>query len=104
MEAPVLLIDRAGPVATLTLNRPARKNALNPALVGALHEAVIEVARDATIRAVVLTGAGGAFCSGADLKARLSGEASEDVGASLDRLHEVIRGIVSAPQPFVAAV
>ncbi|PXY33286.1 enoyl-CoA hydratase [Prauserella coralliicola] len=66
---PVLLSgDRAG-VRTLTLNRPQRKNALDAELWEALRGALAAVAADRDVRALVLTGAGGAFCSGADLGA-----------------------------------
>lgn len=99
---PVLIVERSGSVATLTLNRPSTKNALNPELVAALGEAVPSVSRDSNVRAVVLTGAGGAFCSGADLKAGLP--SGDGVGSRLDRMHDVIRAIVSAPVPFIAAV
>ncbi len=102
MEDPVLLVEREGPVATLTLNRPSSKNALNPPLISALGDAVRSVASDTAIRAVVLTGAGGAFCSGADLKEGLIG--GEEVGARLEELHDVVRGIVRAPKPFLAAI
>jgi len=102
MSGSVLLFERDGPVATITLNRPETKNALNPELVQRLREAVPEVARDSAVRVVVLRGAGGAFCSGADLKSGLPG--GGEVGARLDEMHEVILGIVSAPKPFIAAV
>src|SRR5207245_6109287 len=72
MAEPVLLVDRKGPVATVTLNRPSTKNALNAELVAALSGALPEITRDRTIRVVVLTGAGGAFCSGADLKSGMT--------------------------------
>ena len=101
MTDPVLLVERAGPVATLTLNRPGTKNALNSELVAALGEATASVVADDAVRAVILTGAGGAFCSGADLKAGLGGG---DVGSRLEDMHAIIRAIVSAPKPFVAAV
>ena len=104
MTDPVLLVDRAGAVATLTLNRPSTKNALNPELATALAKAIPEVATDRSVRAVVLTGAGGAFCSGADLKAGMTGGGEQNLGAVLDELHGVIRAIVRAPKPFVAAV
>ncbi|MGB3474785.1 MAG: enoyl-CoA hydratase-related protein [Mycobacterium sp.] len=65
--APVLLCaDRDG-VRTLTLNRPARKNAINPELWRALRDALRDAADDPDLRALVITGAGGAFCSGADI-------------------------------------
>jgi enoyl-CoA hydratase/carnithine racemase len=104
MSPPVLLLERAGAVATLTLNRPGTKNALNPELVEALSGGLTEVAEDASIRAVVLTGAGGAFCSGADLKAGMMGEGTNDIDRRIDDLHALIKKIVRAPKPFVAAV
>jgi 2-(1,2-epoxy-1,2-dihydrophenyl)acetyl-CoA isomerase len=103
MTDPVLLVERTGPVATLTLNRPGTKNALNTELVAALGEATASVVKDDTVRAVILTGAGGAFCSGADLKAGL-GDGGGDVGSRLEDMHAIIRAIVAAPKPFIAAV
>ncbi|MDQ7041168.1 MAG: enoyl-CoA hydratase-related protein [Rhodothermus sp.] len=64
-----LLFEHDGPVAVLTLNRPERRNALNRTLEKALHTALLRVRDDESIRAVVLTGAGPDFCSGADLSA-----------------------------------
>ncbi|WP_174183688.1 enoyl-CoA hydratase/isomerase family protein [Nocardia barduliensis] len=64
---PVLLCDDLDGVRTLTLNRPHRKNAIDAELWVALADALRAVAADRTVRALVLTGAGGAFCSGADI-------------------------------------
>src|SRR4051794_380033 len=64
----VLLVEREGPVATLIMNRPKTRNALDQELLQALGVALREAAADASVRVVVLTGAGDAFCSGADLK------------------------------------
>jgi 2-(1,2-epoxy-1,2-dihydrophenyl)acetyl-CoA isomerase len=101
----VLLIDREGPVATLTMNRAASRNALDPELVAALGAGLREVTADASVRAVVLTGAGDAFCSGADLKGALGDlEAGSDLGPRIAQFHALIRTIVEAPQPFIAAV
>ena len=101
----VLLVERAGPVATLILNRPETRNALDPELLAALAAALSEVALDASVRAVVLTGAGDAFCSGADLKGALGDlEAGTDLGPRIEQFHALIRAIVQAPQPFIAAV
>lgn len=66
-DEPVLLIEQADGVATLTLNRPAKRNALNQALRGALDAALASLAADDGAHVVVLTGAGKAFCAGADL-------------------------------------
>jgi len=104
MAEPVLLLDRKGPVATLTLNRPGTKNALDTELVAALSATLPEVIRDRTVRAVVLTGAGGAFCSGADLKSGMTGSETAELDQRIDEMHAIILAMVSAPQPFVAAV
>jgi len=66
-DAP-LLQTREGAVLWLTLNRPARRNALSPALYGVLHDALSHAAADDSVGAVVLTGAGDAFCAGGDVK------------------------------------
>ncbi|HEY6870670.1 MAG TPA: enoyl-CoA hydratase/isomerase family protein [Novosphingobium sp.] len=63
-----LLIDRQGAVAVLTLNRPDRLNALNDPMVDAMTAAFEALTDDTDVRAIVLTGAGRGFCSGADLK------------------------------------
>jgi enoyl-CoA hydratase/carnithine racemase len=63
-----LLVDRSEGLVTLTLNRPDRLNALNAQTVVALREAVKELGEDGTVRAVLLRGAGRAFCAGADLE------------------------------------
>lgn len=66
MTAPVLL-DVSDRVATITLNRPKRRNAADPAMLEHLLTALRSARADNRVRAVVLTGAGGAFCAGADL-------------------------------------
>lgn len=104
MAEPVLLVDRDGPVVTVTLNRPSTKNALNTELVTALGATLPDVVRDRTVRAVVLTGAGGAFCSGADLKSGMTGSETASLDKRIDEMHSIIRIMVGARQPFVAAV
>ena len=104
MSEPALLVECADAIATLTLNRPSTRNSLNQELIESLLEAVPRVAADTSIRVVVLTGAGGAFCSGADLKSGLSEPGSGSVSAMLDALHKVVRAMVQAPKPFVAAI
>ena len=71
---PVLLAGDADGVRTLTLNRPARKNAIDAELWDALRTALSAAGSDRTVRALVLTGAGGAFCSGADIRKGVSDE------------------------------
>ncbi|MBK7902868.1 MAG: enoyl-CoA hydratase [Proteobacteria bacterium] len=100
----LVLIERRGRVAILTLNRPESLNAFTSGLRESLLSALNEVNADESVRAVVLTGAGRAFSAGADLKAEpmTSGEAvermlNEEFGASL-------RAIARMPKPVVAAV
>jgi 2-(1,2-epoxy-1,2-dihydrophenyl)acetyl-CoA isomerase len=87
---PVILTEVAGRVGTITLNRPTRRNALNAELIGALHAAVRQMADDAAVKAVVLTGAApsggrGGFCSGGDVKDGASGPGGEK-GVPVDAL------------------
>lgn len=64
-----VLVERHGPIAVLTLNRPERRNPVSePEMVSALTGALAEVDRDETVRAVILTGAGPAFSSGGDVR------------------------------------
>jgi enoyl-CoA hydratase len=63
-----ILIERQGPVTTIVINRPQAKNALDNEAARGLAEALRTFAADAEARVAVLTGAGGAFCAGADLK------------------------------------
>jgi len=65
--APPVLVERAGDELHVTLNRPARHNALDTALRDALFEALMVACADASVRRVVLAGAGPSFCSGGDL-------------------------------------
>lgn len=69
MPEPILLYERKGAVAWLTINRPQVRNALNTALMLELHDAITRAESDAEVRAIVLTGAGDrAFCAGGDLQ------------------------------------
>ena len=101
----VLLSEAADAILTLTLNRPERLNAVTGELLDALTEALRAAGDDDSIRAVVLTGAGRAFCSGLDLKA-----AAEN-GRGIDVRHELathytpaIRAMRGIPKPVIAAV
>ena len=68
MTPALVLSDDTGPVRVLTMNRPEARNALSPQLIGTLYAALREADDDASVRAVVLTGADPAFCAGVDLK------------------------------------
>ena len=99
--------SRRDAVSTLTLNRPERLNALDSALGRALLDAVVGVAKDDHIRAVVVTGAGRGFCAGGDLnllrKARESEDFSE-IEALLKTGKRIVLAIARMPKPVIAAV
>jgi methylglutaconyl-CoA hydratase len=104
------LVERVdvGPVAVLTLNRPEQRNALSRALVARIRDAIDLVESDSTIRGVVLTGAGPAFCAGLDLKeARETGDGPEAEATSIAALNEfadLLQRIHTLPKPTIAAV
>jgi 2-(1,2-epoxy-1,2-dihydrophenyl)acetyl-CoA isomerase len=108
-----LLEERDGRTLWLTLNRPERKNAVNPALRDAAIDALATAEKDDEIRCVVLTGAGDAFCTGVDLA---SGAASQPPGpsgkpdpdgvatATREGMHRLASAIWNFGKPIVAAV
>ena len=103
-SAEVLLSERQDAVLTLTLNRPEVLNGLTGELIDAITAAVTAASTDDGVRAVVITGAGRAFCSGADLRAGFS-EPDIDVGGYLDaHYHPMIRAIRSIEKPVIASV
>ena len=102
------LYDLEGAVATITLNRPDALNALNVDLSLALIDALARAAKDPAVRCVVITGAGRAFCSGADLA-----EAQQRIkeGGNLspsqilrERYNPIITSIVEMEKPVIAAM
>ncbi len=104
-EALLFEKDRRG-VARLTLNRPERRNALDGALLEALLARIEEIEQDSTVRALVLSGAGGAFCSGADIewmRGRLS-DTAESNRAHAGRLAELMHRLNGLPKPTIARI
>jgi len=101
-------ILRCGAAAKIELNRPERMNAWNADLGLQLRDAVQELAADSAVRAVLVTGAGRAFSSGADLREddrERTPEGHPDVyGRLTERYHPIITGIRRMPKPVVAAV
>jgi 2-(1,2-epoxy-1,2-dihydrophenyl)acetyl-CoA isomerase len=97
-----VLVEIADGVATLTLNRPDSLNALNTEMRRALLEAVKSAGRDANVRAVLLTGAGRGFCSGADLR---GGAGEREFRRVLTtEYHPLVTAIRGLPKPVIAAV
>lgn len=97
--APVVLTERVGPVLVITLNRPQARNAVDREVAQAVAAAVDLLDTDPGLRVGVLTGSGGNFCAGMDLKAFLRGESPRIEGRGF-------AGLVEAPpsKPLVAAV
>ena len=101
-----LEVVREGAVATVTLNRPDRRNALDPALLEALTDAFGDLATDPVIRVVVLRGAGPTFCAGADLDwMAASRELSrEENVADAERMAAAFEAVDACPKAVVAGV
>ena len=96
-------LDRAGSIAVLTLDRPDRLNAMADPMWDALHEHLGAIADDDAIRAVILTGAGRAFCSGGDV----TGMAKSDVVTGRKRSqkrHRAVIALYNLEKPVIAAV
>ncbi len=104
---PVLLEAKHDGAATLVMNRPDRLNALNNELASALNEALGRIAKEETVRVVVITGAGRAFCAGGDLgamgKGRESG-ATQELEPLLRAGMQMVLKMRTMPQPVIAAV
>ena len=106
MEDPVLVERSAGHVV-VTLNRPDKLNAFNTAMHQALRAALEEAASDESCRAVLLTGAGRAFCAGQDLGDRdpSAPDGPADLGDTLERLYNPLIGLIrDMEKPVVCAV
>ena len=107
----LVLVDQPSPgVRVLTLNRPDELNAMTAELCAALHDELAAAGGDRSCRAVVLTGAGRAFCAGLDLRGYGSAPGNDGSDAARDRLgnqehmSRLVLGLRGLPQPVIAAV
>lgn len=104
-SADPVLVRREGPVLLLTLNRPDRLNAVSLPMYEMLSARLADSAGDPSLRCIVLTGAGRAFCVGADLKSHGEGPPSGDERRRYVRTAQRVNyRIQSGPKPVVAAV
>jgi 2-(1,2-epoxy-1,2-dihydrophenyl)acetyl-CoA isomerase len=101
-ETATVLCERREAVALITLNRPAVLNAFDAALRRDIRAAIDEVNHDASVRAVVLTGAGRGFSAGADLAEGASAATVEQI--LLEEYKPAIMAIARSPKPWIAAV
>ena len=102
----MLKVEKQGPVARVTLDRPAIRNAFDDALIAALTKALRELDADSAVRAVVLAGSGAAFCAGADLNwmKRMAGYGYEQNLADAQALAGMLRTLDRMAKPTVARV
>ena len=97
--------DVEGHVATITLDRPEKKNAMSWVMFNELRDVFLRAASDDQVRCVVLTGAGGAFCSGADLTDPANMVAtSQEFRDRMRTIDSIVRAFVNCPKPTIAKV
>ncbi|MBI4240351.1 MAG: enoyl-CoA hydratase [Candidatus Rokubacteria bacterium] len=106
MAYETLVVEVKDQVCTITLNRPEAYNAVNEAMAEELHLAILECDEDPGVRALVLTGAGKAFCAGGDVKSFVQN--LDRIGYHLKRLttpiHAAVSRMARMPKPVVAAI
>lgn len=92
-------------VGILTLNRPQARNALSAAMVGELDTLLGQITRDDSVRALILTGSGGAFCAGGDVRSmHAAPRSAQDWRSGMRRSHRIVRAIHGLDRPVIAAV
>lgn len=99
----MLKAERRDAILLLTLNRPEKRNALHPDLIAGLARAFAQAAKDETLNAVVITGAGNTFCAGLDLN-HLLGLELEGKRDYLETVFSIFRQIYTLPQPVIVAI
>jgi 2-(1,2-epoxy-1,2-dihydrophenyl)acetyl-CoA isomerase len=107
MAYETILFAREGGIARLTLNRPDRMNSFNDAMHAEVRDALDRVRTDSSLRVLLLTGAGRAFCAGQDLADRAVAPGAEpvDLGASIERNYRpLVLALRRLPLPVVCAV
>ncbi len=107
MASETLLFERADGIARITLNRPDKLNSFNTEMHEALRDVLAQVQADKSLRVLVLTGAGRAFCAGQDLgdSAVTPGDAAVDLGASIDKYYgPLVLALRRLPMPVICAV
>jgi methylglutaconyl-CoA hydratase len=103
---PLTITKDARGVATLTLSRPEKHNALSGLLIAALSDAAGQLGRDPAVRAVVLTGAGGSFCAGGDLawmRAQVEADRTTRI-AEARRLAAMLAALNDVPKPLIGRI
>jgi enoyl-CoA hydratase len=102
-------VEKAERVATVTLNRPDRLNAVNPGLHHELMTIWNDLAEDREVNAIILTGAGRAFCAGGDVKGMASGTLASASGGKAERItaaegRRIVQNMLDVEQPIIGAI
>jgi enoyl-CoA hydratase/carnithine racemase len=108
-QSPILLREKVGSIAVLTLNRPAARNSLSEAMITDLHAALDDLSGDKSVRGVVIAANGPAFSAGHDMKELTARRSDPDRGRAyfaqiMDACSAMMQAIVHLPKPVVAAV
>jgi len=108
-QSPILLRERVGSIAVLTLNRPAARNSLSEGLIAELRAALKEIHDDKGVRALVIAANGPAFSAGHDMKELTARRSDADRGRAyfseiMNACSAMMQAIVQLPKPVVAAV
>jgi enoyl-CoA hydratase/carnithine racemase len=103
-QAPILLREAQGGIATLTLNRPDQFNALSGELLDQLQAALDGIAQDTSLRVVIIAARGRGFCAGHDLKEIRALGTQKRIQGLFEKCSKVMTSIVALPQPVIAKV
>jgi enoyl-CoA hydratase/carnithine racemase len=110
MSSNAIDVKVTGAIGTIVLNRPDRRNALTRAMLSQLGDALGDLHQEKRVRAIILTGAGTAFCAGMDLNEMLAAtelpdnQKNEDWGDTADAYREVVVRMIELPKPIIASV
>ncbi|HEY8091857.1 MAG TPA: enoyl-CoA hydratase-related protein [Polyangiaceae bacterium] len=100
----VVEVETAGATRIVTINRPEARNALTRAVIAGVTKALEEASRDPAVKCAVLTGAGGHFCAGADLRQNIMEDPGlmEHLGDYMDEFHGLVKAVVRCEKPTIA--
>ena len=104
MSYETIVLERKDSVTTLTLNRPEKLNAINRKMTEDLNDAVVEIAKDRDARALVVTGAGRGFCSGADVGDMTQTATPKDIRYYTQMMHKIFLALTDLEKPVIAKV
>ena len=102
--APTVLYEVVGPVATLTFNTPEQRNRLTPQAMALTRDLIGRATGDPAVRALVLTGTGNTFCSGADLSAAVRADGKDFTGTGPAELVLLLKALLDCPKPTIARI